>query len=133
MSIDIKFRGKRFNNGKWAYGYYIFEDGEHAIMTQANTKRVLIYNQVIFETVGQYTGIKDKNGKGKDVYKDDIVSCEEFDDEGKYREWGIIQWHDNGWKWNYRGEGKEWWELDELENIKIIGNTHEKEVHKCLQ
>jgi len=61
------------------------------------------------------------------IYEGDIVSCEEFDDGGKYRESGEIVFHEYGFKWDYQGNGTEWWELDELENPKVIGTIHNKE------
>ena len=60
---EIKFRGKRVDNGEWVYGYYvqtpIFESRIYwkpFIESTSNT-----YHQVISESVGQFTGFKLKN------------------------------------------------------------------------
>jgi len=73
---DIKFRGKRVDNGQWVYGYLlVYKDGTNTITTEA--ERTFTHNingkpfysiyskecEVIPETVGQYTGRKDMNDK----------------------------------------------------------------------
>lgn len=62
---EILFRGKRKDNGKWAYGYlYIRNDGQYEISFYSKyfDSERFIYD-VIPETVGQYIGLTDKNGK----------------------------------------------------------------------
>lgn len=59
--IEILFRGKRIDNGEWVQGYYFKIWDEHYICwgtTNGEVNKLL----VIPETVGQDTGLKDKNG-----------------------------------------------------------------------
>ena len=63
--MEILFRGKRLDNGDWVYGYYVHIgpvscQRAYIIPEYASS---LYVNEVDPSTVGQYTGLKDKNGK----------------------------------------------------------------------
>ena len=61
----IIFRGKRKSNGEWAYGNFVrgCVDDFAYIVEFGNKELCRNYVEVIPETVGQYTGFTDKNGK----------------------------------------------------------------------
>jgi len=77
----IKFRGKRMDNGEWVYGYLmqmyspkrLFIGEWKNLSNEARIKDELFsgYTEVIPETVGQFTGLKDS--KGVEIYEHDEV------------------------------------------------------------
>lgn len=76
---EILFRGKQEHDGRWIFGNLMYNKSEYyedALIFQAGQDGTAF---VVPETVGQYTGIDD--GNGKKIFEDDVVRW--TDDDGE--------------------------------------------------
>lgn len=129
---EILFRGKRKDNGKWAYGYlYIRNDGQYEISfydKYFDSERFTY--DVIPETVGQYIGLTDKNGKK--IFEGDILrrAYHPYEDVA-------IEWFDGSFRFREVNKPKDYGYSyvccvqNAVSRLKIIGNIYDKPELNC--
>lgn len=110
---EIKFRGRRVDNGEWVCGYYLKSASTFIAVDDGLVDGHFDLYQVDPATVGQYTGLKDE--KKCDLFKGDICK----DCEG---ELFIVSFSDGAFKANYL-EGDKWdYLIDAINQCEVIGN-----------
>lgn len=157
MKREIKFRGKNYD-GMWMYGYLmpikspIHLDCKYGISVSPSALKSVdrILYEVETNTIGQFTGLKDKNGN--DIYEGDIVYSEFADGSNCMF---LVGWNNklscfgvmDGYNYRSKQLGYDFPEFDNhlfievLKNskiFKIIGNIHDNkelltEKRKCYE
>lgn len=131
---DILFRGRRRDNGAWIYGdLRHWHNGEIAIVGLTNTTNSIAGYEVDHATVGQFTGITDKNGKN--IFDGDVVEVRTQDTgelrraEIRFGEFADINSDEEcyiGFYIAFDGVTTTAYQLKEYTNfVEIIGNIHD--------
>jgi uncharacterized phage protein (TIGR01671 family) len=141
MNREIKFRGKRVHDGEWAYGFYWhnIQDDRHLIIKSEKVEMMVsgqwqVNNNVLPESVGQLTGLKDKNGV--EIYEGDVIIgtailTDSYGYDSKFNINGVVQYNEEHSSWTFTDNVKHpvenyfsfLWQID-ADTIQIIGNIH---------
>jgi uncharacterized phage protein (TIGR01671 family) len=139
---EILFRGKRTDNGEWWCGGLLYdEENNHAFIAKHFEDKAAYFSEVDAETVGQYTGLTDKNGTKifeGDIFRmeDDMIAVIIFND-GCFRlqVYGVCGiFTESGYDEDGGGYGViecdpiDWYYIHDMQ---VIGNIHDN--HELLQ
>lgn len=144
---EILFRGKRFDNGEWIQGYYLkcphqfsgfITDHISVSVYDEETKSGIEYIYPVKpDTVGQYTGLTDSNGRK--IFEGDIVKLTDKRYGGEWYAQVVFgnPYSEYSWGWNFLYIGKKpqvntdillWVEMEELGvYCEVIGNIHDNQ------
>lgn len=118
---EILFRGKRTDNGEWVYGLLGRYNADYENANIIDEFECLV--PVKTETVGQYTGLTDKNSKR--IFEGDIIKSCEYNDvyfvkyyaDDNYPAFDVVP------EMNVECNGLS--HLHIVEGIEVIGNIHD--------
>ena len=124
---EILFRGKRTDSGEWVEGYLSKSRDENKqlkLCIDHEEQGVMCSSIVYPETIGQYTGLTDKNGKK--IFEGDIISIP-FEEDVVYYENAEVYFDTEHYGWYVRYFDDDSFRLLVYNDgdITVIGNIHD--------
>lgn len=132
MNRQVLFRGKQKDDGKWLQGFYAIQSNHACYQSELKYTSFILKDEfmdwglgglaeyeVIPESVGQFTGLTDKNGNK--IFEGDIVKCLSLENGYVNKE---VYYAEDRARFVLGSLGSDY-DFEEYINVEVIGNIYD--------